>query len=75
MKVIIFKSGEAISLMSVAQGLDIFEVGIRFVPDGVPFWIVDRGIFDFGIPQEKWDIDFESLGDPSGIGCHIIEIN
>ena len=50
-------------------GLTIEQIGQKDVPQGVPFWIVPADT----IPTDRtfrdaWELDVESMGEPSGFG-------
>jgi len=52
-----------------AEELTIEEIGKKDVPSGLPFWVVDAST----IPEDRtfrdaWELDEESLGEPSGFG-------
>lgn len=49
--------------------LSVEEVGLKDVPAGLPFWIVDTST----IPEDRtfrdaWELDEDSLGEPTGFG-------
>lgn len=66
---IIYQSEYGVAVLVPADcGLSILEIGMKDVPDGVPFWIVEDNELPVDAPQEAWEIEVSSMGDPSGIG-------
>ena len=69
-KIVFQLPGLPVSVMAPAEcGLSALAVGQKDVPEGVPFWIVG----DETIPTDRtfraaWELDFEAMGEPSGIG-------
>lgn len=70
-KLIIYKTPEnRVSVMYPCDcGLSTIEIGVKDVPCGLPFWIIDS----VNIPSDRtyrdaWDFDAQSLGDPAGVG-------
>jgi hypothetical protein len=50
-------------------GIPVLQIGLKDVPDGVPFWIVDAS----DIPEDRvlrnaWDLDVAAMGEPHGVG-------
>lgn len=62
--------GEPVASMTPCEcGLTIEQIGVKDVPDGVSFWIVDESIIPLD-PDERleWKLPAEQLGSPSGVG-------
>ena len=56
-------------LIPVECGLTLEQIGKKDVPVGVPFWIVDASVLPVDRTfRDAWEIDINSLGDPSGVG-------
>lgn len=70
MDVIIFSYEGSVAVMSVAQnvGLSVLEIGQKDVPADLPFWIVDADKLPADVLPDAWELDYESLGEPSGHG-------
>lgn len=50
-------------------GLTLEQIGRKDIPSGLPFWLVDKGIF----PEDQtfrnaWRLDVSAMGAPLGIG-------
>lgn len=64
--------GGIVCAMSVAAncGIPIEQIGIKDVPDGTPFWIVDAENYASldQATREAWVLDTKVLGSPAGIG-------
>lgn len=62
--------GQPVTILIPCQcGLTLEQIGHKDVPPSVPFWIIDSD----KLPAERtfrdaWELDVESMGDPSGIG-------
>lgn len=62
--------GQPVSIMEPCEAqLTTKQVGIKDVPPGVPFWIIDHK----DIPSDRqfrdaWDLDFVAMGEPAGYG-------
>jgi hypothetical protein len=70
-QVIIFNQPSGIPAVLVATdealaSHTLLEIGIKDVPAGVPFAIVDSDDLPLDIPQEAWEVDNEDLTD--GVG-------
>lgn len=57
----------------MGTGLTLLETGLRDVPTGAPFWIVDPAELPMDEPTEAWELDTDALGEPSGIGGTYVE--
>ncbi|AHX01177.1 hypothetical protein M316_0112 [Nitrincola phage 1M3-16] len=71
MKVVIYKQddGQIAVLSPTSESLEhhsILEVGVKDVPEGKPFAIVNISDLPQGIPQEVWEVDDDDLKD--GVG-------
>lgn len=54
---------------NLASGLTLEQIAVKDVPAGVRFWFMSAE----NVPVDRsaraaWEIDFESLGKPSGVG-------
>jgi len=69
-KVIVYESEFGVAFMTPysMSGLTLLQTGQKDVPEGVPFWIVDKADLPLDILQEAWELDEAALGEPSGIG-------
>lgn len=63
-------SGQPMSVViPCACGLSTRQIGVKDVPEGVPFWIVD--VSDMPADRtfrDAWELDIEALGKPAGFG-------
>lgn len=62
--------GDPVASMTPCEcGLTITQIGIKDVPVGVSFWIVDESMIPLD-PDERleWVLDKDQLGSPSGVG-------
>lgn len=62
--------GEPVASMTPCEcGLTIGQIGMKDVPEGVSFWIVDESVIPLD-PDERleWVLDKDQLGSPSGVG-------
>ncbi len=75
MEIILFELNGAACTMTpgIGNGLTILETGQRDVPPGITFWIVDPAELPTDEPTESWELDFEALGEPDGIGGTYVE--
>jgi hypothetical protein len=67
MKAIIYKTDQGnVAVLGLANLADPFTVGVKDVPHGKRFKIVDSSDLPQDVPQEAWEIDDDLLDD--GIG-------
>ena len=72
--VIVFETSAGVSVLNPADcGLSIVEIGVKDVPAGIPFWIVERDELP-DTPQFAWEIDAKSMGKPAGHGTATQEV-
>lgn len=51
-------------------GLTIQDIGIKDVPNGVPFWIVPMDSIPTDCAfRDAWELDYDALGEPTGVGA------
>jgi hypothetical protein len=67
MNVIVYtQSNNLVAVMiPCSTRLTLIEIGIKDVPNGIPFWIIDESELP-STPQESWKL--ENMGKPDGIG-------
>lgn len=73
--IIIFKTSDGVCTLTqcIDNGLTLEETGQRDVPSGIQFWIVDPSELPMDEPTEAWELNTDTLGDPSGIGGTYVE--
>ncbi|KPA91406.1 hypothetical protein PF66_02289 [Pseudomonas asplenii] len=62
--------GEPVAVMTPCEcGLTIEDIGIKDVPAGVAFWVVQEAVIPLD-PEARlgWSLSVEQLGAPSGVG-------
>jgi hypothetical protein len=67
MKIIVYTqiNNQVAIMIPCTTELTLVEIGIKDVPNGTPFWIIDQ-IELPSTPQETWAL--ENMGKPDGIG-------
>lgn len=67
MNIIIYtqSNNQVAVLIPCTTELTLVEIGIKDVPNGIPFWIVDENELP-STPQESWKL--ENMGQPDGVG-------
>lgn len=66
MQSIVYKKPTTIGVIEPVAGLDINDVALRCVPEGVPYLIVDTSELPTdGKYRDAWDADFS---EPDGVG-------
>ena len=69
-RIVYQSAGQPVAVLVPCEcGLTLEQIGSKDVPIGVPFWIVDVST----IPADRtfrnaWDLDTDSMGEPSGFG-------
>jgi hypothetical protein len=67
MKIIVYtqENNQVAVMIPCTTELTLVDIGIKDVPNGIPFWIIDQ-IELPSTPQESWKL--ENMGNPDGIG-------
>lgn len=70
MRIVYQLSGEPVASMTPCDcGLTIEQIGIKDVPEGVPFWIVSESLIPLDpVKRLEWELSTAELGKPSGVG-------